>query len=131
MQNCILFMEVFMSEQKLLREVTDILHQLGLPAHIKGYYYLRESIIMSIYNPELLSAITKQLYPEIARNNNSSPASVERAMRHAIELAWRRGNMDSMTFYFGYSISSNKGKPTNSEFISMIADHVKINYMTA
>lgn len=120
-----------MSEQKLLREVTDILHQLGLPAHIKGYYYLRESIIMSIYNPELLSAITKQLYPEIARNNHSSPASVERAMRHAIELAWRRGNMDSMIFYFGYTISSNKGKPTNSEFISMIADHVKINYMTA
>lgn len=120
-----------MSEQKLFREVTDILHQLGVPAHVKGYYYLREGIVQTIYKPELLSSITKSLYPGIAKKYETTPSSVERAMRHAIEIAWKRGNLDMLTLYFGYTIAYTKGKPTNSEFIAMIVDHVKINNMSA
>jgi len=120
-----------MSELNIMREVTQILHQLGLPAHVKGYYYLRESIVHAVNNPELLDAVTKLLYPEIAKAYGTSPASVERAMRHAIELAWQRGNMESMIFYFGYTIAYDKGKPTNSEFISMITDYINLYCMSA
>lgn len=120
-----------MSNNNLTKEVTEILHELGLPAHIKGYYYLRESILLAVDDPNMLTSITKFLYPEIAHNNNSSPASVERAMRHAIEVAWRRGNIDILTQYFGYSISYLKGKPTNSQFISTIVDYLRINALSS
>lgn len=116
-----------MKNQTLLIQVTDMLHQLGLPAHIKGFYYLRESIILAIDDPSILNSITKLLYPEIAKVYDTTPASVERAMRHAIEVAWKRGNIDVLTHYFGYSISYIKGKPTNSEFIAMLVDHIRIN----
>lgn len=120
-----------MTNQELLVHVTQILHQLGLPAHIKGFYYLREGIIRAVDDPTMLNAITKYLYPEIAKNYHTTTASVERAMRHAIELAWRRGNVDVLTYYFGYSVSYIKGKPTNSEFIAMLVDHIRINDITA
>ncbi len=120
-----------MTEQELLVHVTHILHQLGLPAHIKGFYYLRESILLAVKEPFILTAITKNLYPEIAANYSTTTTSVERAIRHAIEIAWKRGNIDVLIHYFGYSVSCTKGKPTNSEFIAMLVDHIRINDISA
>ena len=107
-------------------KVTEILHQLGVPAHIKGYHYLRNSIIKSIDNPDIINAITKELYPSVARNFQTTSSRVERAIRHAIEVAWDRGDLDTLSSYFGYTISSLKGKPTNSEFIAMISDKLRL-----
>ncbi len=103
-------------------QVTEILHQIGVPAHIKGYHYLRDSIIMAIENPEIINAVTKQLYPSVAKRYNTTSSRVERAIRHAIEVAWDRGDVDVLNSYFGYTIHNTRGKPTNSEFIAMIAD---------
>lgn len=103
-------------------QVTEILHQIGVPAHIKGYHYLRDSIIMAIENPEIINAVTKQLYPSVAKQYNTTSSRVERAIRHAIEVAWDRGDVDILNSYFGYTIHNTRGKPTNSEFIAMIAD---------
>lgn len=102
--------------------VTEILHQIGVPAHIKGYHYLRDSIIMAIEDPEIINAVTKQLYPSVAKQYETTSSRVERAIRHAIEVAWDRGDVDVLNSYFGYTIHNTRGKPTNSEFIAMISD---------
>lgn len=107
-------------------EVTNIIHQIGVPAHIKGYLYLREAILMVINEVDLLGAITKELYPLIAEKYNTTPSRVERAIRHAIEVAWSRGNVEVINSLFGYTIDVNRGKPTNSEFIAMIADKLRV-----
>ena len=109
-------------------EVTTLLHDMGVPAHVKGYQYLREAILMILEEQGLLNSITKDLYPRIAQKYETTPSRVERAIRHAIELAWGRGNIDLMTEYFGYTINLEKGKPTNSEFIAMVSDRIRLNY---
>lgn len=106
--------------------VTNIIHEMGVPAHIKGYHYLRDAILMVIEEINLLGAVTKELYPMIAKKYNTTPSRVERAIRHAIELAWDRGNIEMMTKFFGYTINLQRGKPTNSEFIAMVADKLRI-----
>lgn len=117
---------VSMEEVDLEVMVTDILHQIGVPAHIKGYHYLRTSIILSINNRDIINHITKELYPGVAREYKTTPTRVERAIRHAIEVAWDRGDVDVLNSYFGYTIHNQKGKPTNSEFIAMIADRIRL-----
>lgn len=109
-------------------EVTTLLHDMGVPAHVKGYQYLRDAILMILEDFRLLTGITKELYPRIADKYETTPSRVERAIRHAIELAWDRGNVDLMTEYFGYTINLEKGKPTNSEFIAMVSDRIRLNY---
>lgn len=108
--------------------VTGIMHDIGVPAHIKGYLYLREAITMVYNDIELLGSITKILYPEIAKKYNTTASRVERAIRHAIEVAWNRGNIDSITELFGYTVNVSKAKPTNSEFIAMVADKLRLEY---
>lgn len=112
--------------KNLEMEVTSIMHDIGIPAHIKGYQYLRDSIIMVVKNIEIINSITKQLYPTIAKEYNTTPSRVERAIRHAIEVAWSRGQMETIDQLFGYTINNGKGKPTNSEFIAMIADKLRL-----
>jgi two-component system response regulator (stage 0 sporulation protein A) len=112
--------------QTLEEDVTEIIHEVGVPAHIKGYQYLREAIIMCVNNMDMLNSITKILYPEIARKFQTTPSRVERAIRHAIEVAWSRGKMDTLDELFGYTISNGKGKPTNSEFIALITDKIRL-----
>lgn len=107
-------------------EVTEILHQIGVPAHIKGYHYLRDSIIMAVEDPEIINAVTKQLYPSVAKTYETTSSRVERAIRHAIEVAWDRGDVDILNSYFGYTIQNTRGKPTNSEFIAMISDKLSL-----
>ncbi|HEY8449322.1 MAG TPA: sporulation transcription factor Spo0A [Bacillota bacterium] len=107
-------------------EVTSFLHEIGIPAHIKGYQYLREAILMVIDEIELLGAVTKELYPAVAQRFDTTPSRVERAIRHAIEVAWGRGNVDFVNRVFGHTISAERGKPTNSEFIAMVADRVRM-----
>lgn len=117
-----------MSGHDLERDVTDMIHEIGVPAHIKGYQYLREAIIMSVEDPEMLGSITKVLYPTIARKYQTTSSRVERAIRHAIEVAWNRGRMETLDAMFGYTINTGKGKPTNSEFIALIADKIRLQY---
>jgi two-component system response regulator (stage 0 sporulation protein A) len=107
-------------------EITTLLHEIGVPAHIRGYQYIREAIIMVYYNMDILGNITKILYPEVARKFNTTSSRVERAIRHAIEVAWVRGNIDAISDIFSYTISYHKSKPTNSEFIAMIADRLRL-----
>lgn len=106
--------------------VTEILHQIGVPAHIKGYQFLRDAILMTMNDPEYINSVTKRLYPEIAKHASTTASRVERAIRHAIEVAWDRGDVETLNGYFGYTIHSLRGKPTNSEFIAMIADHMRL-----
>lgn len=113
-------------EKNLDVAVTNIIHEMGVPAHIKGYHYLRDAILMVINEISLLGAVTKELYPMIAQKYNTTASRVERAIRHAIELAWDRGNVEMMNKFFGYTINLERGKPTNSEFIAMIADKLRI-----
>lgn len=108
--------------------VTEIIHQLGVPAHIKGYHYLRAAILASIDNQELLESVTKMLYPEVARQFDTTASRVERAIRHAIEIAWDRGNLDTLNSFFGYTVNTCKGKLTNSEFIALITDKLRLQY---
>ncbi len=110
----------------LQSEITSIIHEIGVPAHIKGYMYLREAITMVVNDIELLSAVTKELYPSIAKKYNTTASRVERAIRHAIEVAWSRGQVDTINKLFGYTIHNDKGKPTNSEFIAMVADKLRL-----
>ena len=112
----------------LEKEVTDMIHDIGVPAHIKGYQYLREAIVMAVKDPLMISSITKILYPTIAKNFQTTPSRVERAIRHAIEVAWSRGKMETLDHLFGYTINTGKGKPTNSEFIALIADTIRLEY---
>ena len=110
----------------LADSVTKIIHEVGVPAHIKGYHYVREAIIMAVENMDVLNAITKVLYQEVAKKFDTTPSRVERAIRHAIETAWNRGDIDTLNSFFGYTVSNAKGKPTNSEFIAMIADKLNL-----
>jgi len=115
-------------ERNLESDVTNIIHEIGVPAHIKGYQYLRDAIMMSVDNNEMLNSITKMLYPSIAKRHKTTPSRVERAIRHAIEVAWSRGKMDTIDELFGYTVSNGKGKPTNSEFVALIADKIRLEY---
>ncbi len=114
------------SAKSMEAKITNIIHEIGVPAHIKGYLYLREAITMVIDDIELLGAVTKELYPNIALKYNTTPSRVERAIRHAIEVAWSRGKVDTINNIFGYTIHTDKGKPTNSEFIAMVADKLRL-----
>ena len=118
-------------EEILEIKVTNIIHEVGVPAHIKGYQYLRDGIIMVVNNIEVINQITKQLYPDLAKKYKTTPSRVERAIRHAIEVAWNRGQIETVESIFGYTVNSTKGKPTNSEFIAMIADKLRLDLKTA
>lgn len=115
-------------ERNLESDVTNIIHEIGVPAHIKGYQYLRDAIMMSVNDNEMLNSITKLLYPSIAKRHKTTPSRVERAIRHAIEVAWSRGKMDTIDELFGYTVNNGKGKPTNSEFVALIADKIRLEY---
>ena len=117
-----------MKNQNLEKDVTNMIHEIGVPAHIKGYQYLREAIMMSVQDVEMLNSITKILYPTIAKKFQTTSSRVERAIRHAIEVAWNRGKMETLDAMFGYTINTGKGKPTNSEFIALIADKIRLQY---
>lgn len=125
------YIEVDNSKLNLEAKVTNIIHDVGVPAHIKGYQYLRDGIIMAVNDVEIINQITKQLYPDLAKKYKTTPSRVERAIRHAIEVAWNRGQIESMENIFGYTVNSNRGKPTNSEFIAMIADKLRLEIKTA
>ena len=118
-------------EDNLEALVTNIIHEVGVPAHIKGYQYLRDGIIMVIEDINVLNQITKQLYPDLAKKHKTTPSRVERAIRHAIEVAWTRGQIEIVESIFGYTVNANKGKPTNSEFIAMIADKLRLELKSA
>ena len=126
------FIEISKKDQENLEAlVTNVIHEVGVPAHIKGYQYLREAIMMVVNNIDIINQITKQLYPDIAVKYHTTPSRVERAIRHAIEVAWGRGQSDTVDNIFGYTISAAKGKPTNSEFIAMIADKLSLELKSA
>lgn len=109
-------------------QVTKIIHQIGVPAHIKGYQYLRTAILLTVNDSDIINSVTKVLYPSVAKKYSTTTSRVERAIRHAIEVAWDRGDVDTLNSYFGYTIQNNRGKPTNSEFIAMIADNLRLKY---
>lgn len=111
--------------------ITEIIHQIGVPAHIKGYHYLREAIMLSVKNSEVINSVTKLLYPTVAKKHDTTSSRVERAIRHAIEVAWDRGDLDVLNSYFGYTIQNDRGKPTNSEFIAMISDKLRLQLKIA
>ena len=111
--------------------VTSIIHEIGVPAHIKGYQYLREAIIIAVNDMDVINAITKVLYPQVAKTFQTTPSRVERAIRHAIEVAWDRGDLDTLQRFFGYTVSNTKGKPTNTEFIALIADKLQLQLKSA
>lgn len=115
-------------EENLENRVTSMLHEIGIPAHIKGYHYLRDAIMMVVEDMDVLNAITKVLYPTVAKKYQTTSSRVERAIRHAIEVAWNRGKLDTLDELFGYTVSTGKGKPTNSEFIALIADTIQLEY---
>lgn len=117
-----------LEEHNLESDVTSMIHEIGVPAHIKGYQYLRDAIMMAVQDMDVLNSITKILYPTIAKSHQTTPSRVERAIRHAIEVAWSRGKMDTIDELFGYTVSTGKGKPTNSEFIALISDKIRLEY---
>lgn len=125
--NSKLYQSIHVSSENLEVVVSNIMRQIGVPAHIKGYQYLRQGIILSVQEPELVQSVTKELYPSIAKQNKTTSSRVERAIRHAIEVAWDRGDVDVLNSYFGYTIQSTRGKPTNSEFIAMISDKLRLS----
>lgn len=114
------------SEETLEAQISRILHTIGIPAHIKGYAYLRSAIIMTVEDPDIINYVTKSLYPSVAKSHQTAASRVERAIRHAIEIAWDRGDVETLNSFFGYTISRQRGKPTNSEFIAMIADKLRM-----
>ena len=116
-----------LSENELELMVTEIIHKIGIPAHIKGYNYLRDAIILSVKDSEMINSVTKLLYPTIAKNFKTTSSRVERAIRHAIEVAWDRGDVEVLEAYFGYTVQNQRGKPTNSEFIAMISDNLRLS----
>jgi two-component system response regulator (stage 0 sporulation protein A) len=123
--------ETALDRPDLEAQVTKIIHQIGVPAHIKGYQYLRSAILMTIEDNEIINSVTKVLYPSVAKKFGTTTSRVERAIRHAIEVAWDRGDVDTLNSYFGYTIQNSRGKPTNSEFIAMIADNLRLKYKYA
>ena len=118
------------TEIDLETRVTDMIHEIGIPAHIKGYHYLRDAIMMAVEDMDVLNAVTKVLYPTVAKLYQTTASRVERAIRHAIEVAWSRGKLDTLDGLFGYTVSNGKGKPTNSEFIALISDTIRLEYKT-
>ena len=118
-------------DKDLTVTISEIMHQIGVPAHIKGYQYLREAILLSVGDDEMINSVTKSLYPTVAKKFGTTPSRVERAIRHAIEVAWDRGDVDVLSSYFGYTIQNQRGKPTNSEFIAMISDRLKLKMKKA
>ena len=118
------------TEIDLETRVTDMIHEIGIPAHIKGYHYLRDAIMMAVEDMDVLNAVTKVLYPTVAKLYQTTASRVERAIRHAIEVAWSRGKLDTLDELFGYTVSNGKGKPTNSEFIALISDTIRLEYKT-
>ncbi len=114
------------TETNMESMVTSMIHEIGVPAHIKGYQYLREAIMIAVKDMDVINAITKVLYPQVAKTFSTTPSRVERAIRHAIEVAWDRGDLDTLQRFFGYTVSNTKGKPTNSEFIALIADKLQL-----
>jgi len=118
--------EQLLQEPGLESRITAIIHEIGVPAHIKGYQYLREAIMIAVNDMDVINAVTKVLYPAVAKAFNTTPSRVERAIRHAIEVAWDRGDLETLQHYFGYTVNSAKGKPTNSEFIALIADRLQL-----
>lgn len=126
MQNKSLFSSVKRNSNDVEKTVTTIIHEIGVPAHIKGYTYLREAIMLVLKDTDLINSITKQLYPSVAKKHNTSSSRVERAIRHAIEVAWDRGDTETLNNLFGFTINQSKGKPTNSEFIAMISDKLRL-----
>ena len=118
-------------EHDLKKDVTDMIHEIGVPAHIKGYHYLRLGIRLCVENMELLGAVTKELYPMIAKEFNTTSSRVERAIRHAIEVAWTRGSLEMIDSLFGYTVHNGKGKPTNSEFIALLSDKIRLERASA
>ena len=116
----------FRQEAQVEALVTSIIHEIGVPAHVKGYQYLREAILIAVDDMDVINAITKVLYPQVAKTFSTTPSRVERAIRHAIELAWDRGDLETLQKFFGYTVSNTKGKPTNSEFIALIADKLQL-----
>lgn len=114
-------------QEQLEKVISSIMRQIGVPAHIKGYEYLRQAIVLTVKDPELMHAVTKSLYPTVAKTNGTTSSRVERAIRHAIEVAWDRGDVDVLSSYFGYTIHNSRGKPTNSEFIAMISDKLRLD----
>lgn len=119
------------SDSDLEFMITEIIHQIGVPAHIKGYNYLRDAILMSVKEPDCINAVTKVLYPSVAKKYSTTSSRVERAIRHAIEVAWDRGDIDVLNLYFGYTVHTSRGKPTNSEFIAMISDKLRLRLKLA
>ncbi len=119
---------VSITDRNLENDITNIIHDIGIPAHIKGYQYLRDSIILSVKDNDVINSVTKVLYPTISKKYDTTPSRVERAIRHAIEVAWNRGNTDTLNDLFGYTINGGKGKPTNSEFIALISDKIRLQY---
>ena len=118
-------------DKDLTVTISEIMHQIGVPAHIKGYQYLRDAILLSVGDDEMINSVTKYLYPTVAKKFGTTPSRVERAIRHAIEVAWDRGDVDVLSSYFGYTIQNQRGKPTNSEFIAMISDRLKLKMKKA
>lgn len=114
------------SELNLEEHITHMIHEIGIPAHIKGYHYLRDAIMMAVNDMDILNAVTKIMYPEVAKKHHTTSSRVERAIRHSIEVAWNRGKLDTLEELFGYTVSTGKGKPTNSEFIALIADYIRL-----
>ena len=123
--------DLYAGSDDLEAVVTEVIHEIGVPAHIKGYQYLREAIILTINDMEIINSVTKVLYPTVAKKYNTTPSRVERAIRHAIEVAWDRGDLETLQKFFGYTVSNVKGKPTNSEFIAMIADCLSLRRKVA
>ena len=115
------------SDKELEKTITELIHQLGVPAHIKGYHFLREAILMSVKDNKPMSSVTKVIYPDVSKKFDTTSSRVERAIRHAIEVAWDRGDLDTLTDFFGYTVNNSRGKPTNSEFIAMITDKLKLD----
>jgi len=121
----------YVNTDSVQAKITQIMRDVGVPAHIKGYQYMRDAIIMAIKDRDIISAVTKRLYPELAKNHKTTPSRVERAIRHAIEVAWNRGKVDAINELFGYTINTRKGKPTNSEFIALVADTLRLSEKVA
>ncbi len=121
-------MEDTLNSPDIEAQITRIIHQIGVPAHIKGYQYLRTAILMTVNDSDIINSVTKVLYPSVAKKYQTTTSRVERAIRHAIEVAWDRGDVDTLNSYFGYTVQNDRGKPTNSEFIAMIADNLRLKY---
>ena len=120
--------EATVSDEELIRKITEMIHEIGIPAHLKGHNYLRDSIVLCLKTPSIIDSVIKELYPKVAKKNATTVSRVERAIRHAIQVAWERGDIGVLNSYFGYTIDTRRGRPTNAEFIAMMADKLRLKY---